>query len=489
MKPYPFQRKDLDTLRANDYTALVNIEPGGGKTPLSTFAINESGSAVTLIVAPLNTHKSAWIKTSEQVLDEPARVIGNSNKRLKQAFLDFEMGFPGTYLISPQLFTRANIEDWRADLVIVDEIHNINKPKGKGQQQLDRLAQRSGARLALSGTPARRDFTRNWSNMRFEWPELYERGQVAHDNFYLWCRDRMIGEEVYTNQRDFNGRPKKVTQWLAEENPGQLYNEAPCVIQHFRRRECCEFHPNGFLDVEEPQRIERVIELHPKQKKAINSMETKYLAWLNDNPLIAELTITQQQRIRQFCLGVPTVTYTTEEVEDDLGFVEEVEKVHVDFAPGCESPFLDEVLNILGNLDDGEPVVVYLESQKFAREVTRRLNEAGYVAEEYSGKTTKTREDALARFGKDVQVIVGVITAIGTGTDGLQHISNTEIWIERSVDDTQNEQTENRQDRLGVKAQVQRYVITDDLGYADGRMSDQIEKRIRINESNRRMVL
>lgn len=479
MQPFPFQAADVRTLRDNNYTGLQNIEPGGGKTPLSAFAMKDSGSNVNLVVAPLNTHANAWGKTIPAILGHEARAIGNGSKDQRRALFDFEMGYPGTYLITPQLFTRMDISDWRADMAIVDEIHMLNKPKSKGQEQLDALAQRSGMRMALSGTPARRAFERNWSNMRFVWPYLNRRGEVAYDNHFVWMRDRMVSEDIFTGLDQY-GRPKTAKKWLAEAEPGRLFSEAPCVIQHFRRDQCCHFHPEGFLPLEEPQVIEHVVSLHSKQKKAINELETQYLAWLDENPLVAELTITQQQRIRQVCLAVPTLTFT----EDEDGEV----KTEVNFESDAVSPFADEVEAILEKLPENEPVVIYLESQRYARVLTERLNKSGYSAAEFSGKTVKERSGYLERFGKDIQVIVGVISAIGTGTDGIQNVSNTEIWIERSVDDTANEQSESRQDRLGAKGQVQRYVIRDDLGYAEGRLNDQLTKRLAIQKSTRKAV-
>lgn len=480
LTPYDWQLADLQTLRNNNHTGLLAVEPGGTKTAISTWSMMESGANQVLIVAPLNTHKKTWQSGAAELAGQEIRKIGNGTKAERQAMFDFEMGFAGWYLITPQLMTRIDPEDWNVDGVIWDEIHMSNKPRSKSQQKLEMIAERSGMRLALSGTPSRRDFTRNWSNARFLWPDLYKRGQVAHINFYLWARDRMESEEVITGKDEF-GRLKKATKWLQESEPGKLYSEMPCVIQHFRREECCLYHPEGFLDRDEPQVIEHIVPLHAKQKRAIKDLESQYMTWLDDNPLIVDLSMTQKQRIRQVCLGVPTLESFVDPETEEL-------KVSVDFEADCVSPFGDEVLTILEKLEDDEPVVIYLESQRFTRVLTERLNKAGYAAAEYSGQTKKDRDDFLARFGTDFQIIVGVISAIGTGTDGLQHVSSTEIWVERSVDDTMNDQCESRLDRKGGLGQVQRYIVKDDLGYAEGQMSTQLVKRLRINQSNRLTV-
>lgn len=479
-EPYDWQRADLALLRANNYTGLLNIQPGGGKTPLSIWALDEAQSQVNLVIAPLNTHEKTWIKTVKTLTGKDVRKIGNGKKSEREAMFDFEMNFPGWYLITPQLFTRLDISGWSMDGVIVDEIHMLNKPRSAGGKQLERLAHLAEHRLGLSGTPSRRSFERNWTNMRFLHPELMYRGQVAHDNFFMWTKTRMVGEEIYTSQRNRDGSPKKVMQWQAEAEPGRLFNEAPCVVQHFRRDKCCDFHPEGFLSLDEPQVIERVVQLNPKQKRAIKELEDQYLAWLDNQPLVVELTITQRQRIRQMCLGVPTLSYTLDEDGEEV--------TNVDFEADCESPFADEVEAILENLDDNEPVIIHLESQRFARALTERLTRNGYKAAEYSGKTSKVRDSYLERFGTDIQVLVAVSSAFGTGTDGAQRVCKTEIILEHPVDDVVAEQRDARLDRMGRRDQIQRYVIHDSEGYSAGQLSAQLTKRLLSNISNRKAV-
>lgn len=478
IEPYPFQRKDLDTLKEAGYVALLNMQPGAGKTVTATYAAKESGAQVVLIIAPLNTHTTAWGRTVKDVAGQDVRRIGNSKKSEKEALFDLWMSAPGYYIVTPQLFTRLDISEWRPDMVICDEIHLLNQHGSKGGKQLIKLGEQAPMKLALSGTPTRRNWERNWVTMRFLWSDQYKRGQVAHSNFWLFCHDRMTYENVYTGQRDRDGKPKAVKKWMNEAEPGRLYNEAPCVIQHFRREACCEFHnnPPGFLQVEAPNVIEKTITLHPKQKKAIKELETQMLAWLDDQPLIVELPMILKQRIRQVVLGVPTLTY------DEEG------KVQVNFDDDCVSPVADEIENILEHLEVGEPLLVHLESQRFAEVLVRRLNKAGWTAAEFSGKTAKEREGFVKRFGKDIQVLVATTSSLANGTDGLQDVCSTEVFAELSVDDTALEQVEARLWRLGAKKQVQRFYLHDDLGISRGKLGEQLTKRLAINAANRRKV-
>lgn len=483
-KPYTFQEKDLAKLREHNYTGLLAIQPGGGKTATALFAARDSGASQTLIVAPKSTFNTAWKSTTPNILGVEARVIGNGVKDQRAAMSELEWGVPGVYLTSPQLFTVSDISMWKPDLLVVDEVHQLNKAGGKGQRKLsgfsakdNPISKQVGASLSLSGTPARSSFERMWAICRLHWPELYSRGQVGYDNYYSWLLDRMTSKEIITG-RGQDGKLKTAKKWLSERDEGRLFSEMPCVIQHFRREQCCEFHPNGFLDMEEPNEVERVVELAPGQKRIIKELEDQGLTWIEDNPFVVDLPMTLQQRIRQVCLAEPTLEYTGD--LDEYG----IPKTTLNYPEDFKSSFFEETLNILDQLGD-EPVVIYLSSQRFAHVLTKRLIAAGISAFEYSGKTSKSREEDLKGFGTEFRVLVGIVSAIGTGTDGLQHVCNNEIWLEVPVDDVDTQQAQGRLDRLGADKQVQRFWIHDDLGYSQGMFSTKLAKRLEVARSTR----
>lgn len=489
LTPYAWQTRDQDTLRAGNWTGLVAIEAGGGKSLTATLALKEVRPSVTLIVAPQSTHRTAWIPTLRDNAGIEARIVGNTGnkhvtaKEAQAALADLRLGFPGTYLVTPQFLTRTDTDDWAGDFLIVDESHQVTTMGSKAQRKLSgytptesrkALARRFTHRLALSGTPMRQSFQNMWGTMRLLWPDLNERGQVAYDNPFSWQSDRMQMTEVYTNQRDQFGNSKKVKQFHGEKVPGLLLSQMPTVIMHKRRETCCAdpSHRGGFLSVEEPQVIKRYVDLTPKQVKGIREMETHMLTYLKDNPLVADIPLTQKQRIRQMTLAEADAVVTDED------------KTTIRFDPECKSPFLDEVQHILSNLPDDEPVVLYMESRQFAAVTTERLNKAGIPAAEYSGVTKAD----LTRFGKDYRVLVGVISAIGTGTAGLNHVSNTEIIIEQPVSLTMKVQSEARLERLDNRKRVQRYILMDSYGVQEDRFNDNILKQMLVNKSLRRVA-
>lgn len=488
IKLYEWQERDVQTLEDNGFVGLNNSQPGAGKTPVAVECIRRSGSELTLVIAPKSTHSTAWIPTVKGMLGEDARVLGRSRKAEREALVEFELGFPGIYLITPQLFTRSDVSQWAGDLLICDEAHMLGNPSSVGQRKLsgftsmsydNPISQRFPQRIALTGTPMRNSFDRMWSLTRFLWPELNKRGQIAHSNSYMWKADRMTSAEITTGYDSTSGKRKTAKKWLREREPGRLLSEMPCVVGHYRRERCCEYHPEGFLPLEEPQVITREVELTTPQKKAIQELQDHAITWLEDNPLVSKLPITTLTRIRQLCLGEPTVTWEAdEETGEDI--------MHVDFDEDCKSPMIDETLSILESLDEGENVVVYMESSKFASVMTERLRREGFRTMLYSGQVdSRQRNEELRKFGtpEGAQVLVGVLSAISTGTDGAQRVANTEIWVERSLDATTNIQAEARLDRMGARKQVQRFLVQDDEGYAAGRLGRELEKRLEIRQS------
>lgn len=466
--PFPWQLRDQETLAANNWTGAVVIEPGGAKTALSVWAGMASNADVKLIVAVRGTHRGqgdGYEWHIRELAGEQVRFLNNGNKEGREAFSDLRFGVPGWYVITPQLFARTDWHNLPIDFAVVDEAHLILQGP-KSRKALLGTATRPGLqathRILMSGTPVRNKFGNWWAALRWLYPEFDGYGEIADRSEYRWLDYRMTSEyDHFTNNHK---------RYINEKIPGQLAKEIPCFIQHFRRAACCPDHPNGFLLLDAPNVVEEEIELLPIQKRVIHSLETQALAWLGENPLHAELSVTVIQRIRQVTLGVPMIT--------DEG--------EVDFADDCESPKLDRTLEILADLD--EPVVIFTSSQRFARVATARLNAAGYKAFEWSGEVSSAERDKLMpRFqAGEFQVAVVSIAAGGTGVGGFSKVASTEIWLDIDNDPTNNIQGEARLDRIGAKRQVQRFMLHDDQGYDRGRLSVQLEKRLELAKSNRR---
>lgn len=153
------------------------------------------------------------------------------------------------------------------------------------------------------------------------------------------------------------------------------------------------------------------------------------------------------------------------------------------FEEDCKSPHIDRLIEILQDDIEDETALVFTDSQRFASVVTARLNKAGVSAFEFSGKTTNTRDADIAQFGGRFRVMVAVISAGGTGLDKLQGVCNNEIWLSRSLDETDNEQAMGRLDRRGQRKQVMRWVFHDSEGVSEEDYWNAMTKRAKLKMS------
>lgn len=468
---YPWQAGDVKRIVAELPTvggALLPWALGSGKTVASLEILRGLGAKRALIIAPLSTHDS-WVATARRQGLPEVRIANRKNKAGRAALADLEMGWDGWYVVGPTFMTRSDVSMWGVDAIIADEVHQYVEKTSKGLKNLLKIE--STYRIALSGTPARNKVENLWGVNRFLYPHLDRITEVADKNFYSWAAYRLDTKIVFTSQRDQFGNPKTVKEYTGEKELGKTFRDMPLVIPHYARERCCDAHPNGVLaDLHEAVEVHETIDLLPDQKRAIKDMETTLVTFLDDNPMVADIPLVAQQRIRQCILGVPSVEWTEKNGE---------EVQTVSFADDCKSPFIDRLIEILN--DDDEPFVVWTPSAKFARVVVRRLNKAGITADEYSG----SHKADIGRFGKDFRVLVAIPSAAGTGTDGLQRVSNSEVWLDRDLDETTNEQAVGRLFRTGQTGQVRRWIFHDDMKLSQGRFSDAVEKRLELNRSLR----
>lgn len=464
LTPYDWQEADIKSIiRDGKGSALVTTAVGGGKTLISVEVAKRMGHQTILVIAPPGTHKRSWMRTIAR--QHPGAKVArlDSTKRGLAALADLQWGVPGYYLCSAQWFVRRDMKNIKPDLAIFDEIHIAGAYKNVTRKKLHLL--KAKCRIGLSGTPLRNHFENAWGIIRWIFPECMPKP------FYQWRLTDCETEEDW-----FAIQHRRV---IGELEPGKLVNSLPCYIQHLQRERCCKFHPRGFLDgLEEPEEIVRTVQLSAKMRKFYSSMENHFMAWLTtpdesgNVPVVAELPIVARGMLRFCALGMPSLN-------------EETQKLY--FEEGCESPKINELFDILEDMGD-ETALVYTHSKQFAHEVTRRLNEKNISALEWSGNfSQRVRDKFLEEFiAGEVRVIVAVISAAGTGTDGMQEATSTEIWLSEDDDGTTNEQGRGRVDRPGQKRRVVRIKVQAEGTYDEGIVSKQIEERLRLNAALRK---
>lgn len=457
LTPTPEQDADIEKV-AHEPTgaALVASDTGTGKTLLAVEVARRRGAKVVLVVAPPNTRKG-WADTfTRQGFEHPFRVIDAKNlgnfERLRQ-------GEPGVYFVSRQFFALSGTDQkpnpkkpippenlrkkrwsWgvtKPDITIYDEVHAVQNRYSAGFEALSQI--KSGFRLAMSATPAGNSFIGIWAVCRWLWPDLVDKSKWRWAA--QWCK---MTSNQYTRYKV-----------LGEKNPGAWVASLPCYV-----RAEAERIPYDTKKV--------IVQLSDTQRALYDRMKDEALVWLDEHPLAAEIPAVQYLRLRQITLGEPTF--------NDEG--------EVDFADDCRSSKLDALETIL-SWHEGEPVLVFTDSARFARVVAKRI--PGAVA--WTGDTdAKTRAMYMEQFGKPggPRVLVATVAAIGEGTDGLQRVCSTEVWLSESLNGILNEQALGRLNRTGQSASIitQYKVVaehTADDGTFDRLARERVQRRETLN--------
>lgn len=451
LTPYDWQQADIDKCVGSmsaTVGGLVTSAPGAGKTLVGTEVAKGLGAQVILIIAPQGTHEGAWKRTIVRqgltTADKVHTLIGT--KPGKKAFAALMWKVPGVYITTPQWFARQKWDKITPDMVIFDEVHLAGAYGIATSKQLLELG-RVKYRLGLSGTPLRNKFENAWCIVR--WIEPSKLG----DDFWVWRLTKCA-----TKPHPFAPQGRLVT---GEKVPGELFNSLTCYIQHLQRERCCDYHPDGFLaHLPEPLHLEVVVPMAPAQRKFYREMENALASSLLDDSgdivrVHAEQFIVVRNMLRRAACALP---YAEEvEVVDSDGNT--ALRTRLKFADDTLAPKIDALVSDLSGYE-GKHTLVLTHSKQIARLAVARIAEAGYNVEGWWGGVSKSRRDAiLSSFvAGDVEVIVGVISAMGTGTDGLQEVCYNLSWLSRDDDASNNVQGLGRLDRLG---QDQRVVVRD----------------------------
>ena len=471
LTPYPWQQADIDhcvETMSEDVGGLITSAPGAGKTLVATEIAKRLGAEVTLIIAPQGTHQSAWGRTvSRQGLADGVRVLIGDAKG-KKAMADLKWGVPGVYVTTPQYFARQDWSKIRPDMVIFDEIHLAGSYGIATSKKLIGHGKKPGLwakyRLGLSGTPVRNKFENAWVLVRWLEPAKMEL------DYYVW---RLVKCKTKPNAFAPQGR-----EVIGEKIPGELFGSLSCYVYHAQRENCCDFHPNGFLaGLPEPLELEIEVEMTTAQRKFYREMEHMLASDLMDDDgnevnVSGDQVIVARGYLRRCALALPAVNAETGKLY---------------FPDDAVSPKLDRFIADLPTYE-GKHTLVFTHSKQFAKVVVDRVSKAGYVAAAWHGDITKPQRAKVLKAFMDgeIEIIVGVIGAMGTGTDGLQEVCWNLTWLSYDDDASNNFQGLGRLDRLGQKNRVvtrtYNSIETIDVGF----FGKQWQKAMKLKESLRK---
>lgn len=460
------QEEAIDRLVAEamfSNAALVATDPGGGKTRVAVSVLKRLGKQCVLILGPDSTDKS-WRKELErQGIDLPVTRL-----RTREDADALVYGVPGVYFATKQLLVRWSedvafverggkrrrtfkttglIESFSPDMVINDEAHEGGTSgttvtwrmlkKLKPQNPQDRYL------LSLSGTPEGSNFVGAHRVTLWLWGD--KESTWVDNSVEVWKRKWCVTE--------FDPFNKTALKVLGEQEPGAYYQSLPCVLT---------------WDVPSVPVDDRVVdvELYPAQREAYDSMKKFMIAWIGDEMLTTKFPIAQRTRMRQATLGMFSLSSEGE----------------VTFDKDCESSKIDVMLSrILPQDFEGEPAVIFTNSRSFGEVLVYRLESAGYTVGFWSGGLSTKKKDALleAFQAGSIQYIVMVISAGGTGTDGLQAATRNMLYMSSDDSWVKQKQSKARVARIGGvggTVRIRRLIATNTLD--SGILDREIESAV-----------
>ena len=421
LTPTPEQAEAIERI-VNEKSGgvLQASDLGTGKTLMAVEAgLQFAPNGIIVVSAPLHTYYG-WFDTlfGQTNGTQQLRLVDKKSKRGKGNLEALQWGVAGWYFVGREFFRLQDWSDYKFDVMIHDECHSLQNRKSKGFDTARKV--NADLTIAQSATWFGSSFEGAWAILRILYPDLDAPGMLADRSYHRWVRNWCAVE--YDHFAENNARI------VGEKNVGELAANVPCYI-NLRN-----------TATDEPELIPVYVNLSARQQAYYTQMEKDGIAWLDENPMVAELPITQRIRLRQLTLGETYVAPDTEEI---------------DFALGCKSSKLDAVEGLLGDLV-GEQVVIATDSAKFARVVAHRVGGFAWTGD----KKQSEREEAKQQFidGK-LRVIVATQAAISEGTDGLQRACRVLIELSRSDSPILNQQMVGRLNRTGQERRVIVYKI------------------------------
>lgn len=442
------ERMALEPTRA----ALNASDTGTGKTVQAVELARQIGAQTVLVAGPVRkTDVANWRDTFEaQGVELPFSRI-DSTPAGAEAFASLRKGTPGIYHVGREylgLSHRDGTYAWakvKPDLAIIDEVQFATNPKAHRTKGLFQL-RNAKYRLALSATPQGNKFVGLWSVCRFLWWYAKDdRGQPLIDtSFRRWCYIWATPKVSYSKDKD--GNVQEHVAWTNEKHPGAFVSQLPCAVA-------------ATADFKVPVDVVEVkIDLPKDQREVYDSLEEKSVALIGDEPLTAPVALTLLLRLRQVTLGLP-------DIDPDTG--------DLSFKVGRPSVKLKALRRVLEQECPDEKVLVFTSSRLFADMAAEEVSSWGIGARAYTGTLSQTdRYSNLQAFLDDpaIRVLVASIPSIAEGTDGLQRVCRTEVWLDEDLNGMLVEQAQGRLNRRGQKAdKIKRFVFhaldTEDEGH------------------------
>jgi len=445
---YDFQQEDVEKLYKKK-SASIESEMGAGKTH-EAIALDElwnpTAKKPTLIVAPLNTFDT-W--RDKYALQAPNTDVITIDRTDRDSFSNaIRRGKGDVFLMHYEaLRLMPELRTIEFEVIIADEVHRISAPKSLQTKALKKL--KTNHKLAMSGSMTGDNPAGLWSPYNWLWPKYYTS---------YWAFRRHYTDEISLLNQKTNTYYSKI---VGVKNSDSLDAERePWRVRHLKREKCCPHHPDGIMSYLPDKTYDVIrVDLNPIQRKFYNQMRASMIAWIGaneNNPLIAQMVITQLARLNQMALATPDeIVVKWKWVTDNQTGI----RTRVPYDSVILSLPSSKIDACKGLIQDhaSKQFVVFSSSKQTCYLAQQELERVGISAEVLSGNTPQSQRDGMVkRFNHgDFQTFIGVIEAAAEGIDGLQHSCDTAIFLDRSWRVIKNQQAEERLDRPGQKNATQ----------------------------------
>lgn len=422
------QSRALENSRARDYYALF-FDCGTGKT-LTAIQIfrkkmNEAKRFLpTLILGPpiiVQNWKEEILKFSKIPEDKIITLQGPVPKRMEsfKKALDKHQGemivvtnYEGLVSYSRKVGKQKAypflnlLLSWSPKILIADESHMLKSHTSIRTKLITKLAKQADYRYILTGTPVSNSMMDLFSQFL-----ILDRGENLGSNFY-----EFRGRFFY----DANaGMPKQsyFPKWLPREDTLPKLNEIIHKVGLVAKKEDC-------LDLPPFVRKEFSVEMAPDQKRMYKEMESHFVAFLEEDVVAAELSLTKVMRMMQIVTG----HYKT--VGDEVKFFK-------------KNPRKDALKQILQMIPENSKILIWACFKANYEDIREVCNELKIGFVEATGESSsKEKDEAVNRFNRDdnIRVFIGHPASLGVGINLV--ISNFSIYYSRSyslIDDIQSE--------------------------------------------------
>lgn len=321
----------------NDMALLADMGTGktGALVNILRIKYGENGRVLrTLILSPLVTlfnWKDEFEKHS-YIDPEKVHVIYGPTAKKEKLFhraTDFDadqillMNYEG--MISPKMVRL--IDEWRPEVIVLDESHYCKSHKAKRSKSVFAIAQHAKHRYIMTGTPMTNDIPDLFMQYK-----ILDGGETLGNNFFVFQRKYM-----YDANGAWSHQPNHFPKWVTrpekmEEINGLLYKKAIRVTKD----ECLDLPPL----VEKTYKVP----LSPKQKKYYDQMERDFVTFVEEGEkkgvAVAQLALTKALRLQQIVTGF---------VNDEEGNVIEIE----------DNPRLKAVEELVTSLQAKHKVIIW----------------------------------------------------------------------------------------------------------------------------------